>query len=319
MSIDPGTSGHPLTAGPVSTTLVEVGRLYVLTRDAYLSTPALTLAKLASLTELRADVARHLADSGTANELDRLSGVRLVEALRRTLRRLSQSLTRHERLLVLVDILTTSGPSTGSGWAGSPTGPGLDLAAQIVPELAPARLEALLRRRRSLLRSLRSGSARPGVRESGGEAAWLADTLAEVLGLDTSAAAVAALRALSGDETTTTPIRRGFAGGELFDRLEGVPAGGPRVFVGGALADAFPQAFIHHLATVEVVAHLREDLRDPLTGRLALLRSDLLSDPDRPVPDSVRALDIVSGRIARRRLLGYRLHGRLTRHGLARP
>lgn len=328
---------NPLTTRPEGAALAEVGRLYLLTRDAYLSAPDEATRKLDALEDLRRIAADHLAAIGTPVDLGATSGVRLVERLRIALRRLARGMSRHERALVLLEILTVSAPPCGGQWAASRSSLGADLAGHIAPEVPPGTIDAQLRHHRAVFRTLYSSGARGAtfadeVGAAPGELGWVSETYAEVFGLHEAQAAVAAVRTLDarGDGAgrggpgraglPPVEIAHGIVGGALFEPVDGPAVTGPRAFVGGVLADAFPLAFLHHLATLDVVAHARPDLRAPIHARLGALRGDLVADPDRPVTGSVRALDTVARRLdGRPHLRAERLHARWAHRGLFQP
>lgn len=294
------TNTNTLGARPTTHTFVQVGRLYLLVRDAYLSPPAQTRVKLLALEDLRRSVGDKLTCAGLPTDLATVTGVRLVETLRTGLLRAARTTVRQERELALIEILTSTSPRE-LGWATPLDGLAVELAGLLLPEMAPAKAAQLVRRHRATTRSLRGllRPSRPG-QPIESPVDVVAEMLSGVYGLARPAALCAALTALDATDTLAEGssgsdeepgsaraprpprMHTGVAGGALFDPLYG--AGGPVVhrYVGSALAVISPEAFAHELAAVALVVRHRPDLVDPIGRHLLDLRDDL---------DAARAVD----------------------------
>lgn len=278
------TSTNTLCARQTTQTWVQAGRLYLLTRDAYLSAPAQTRTKLRALEDLRGTVGTALSFEGLPIDLTTVTGVRLVETLRTGLVRATRTTIRQERELALIEILTSTVPP-GAAWATPLEGLAADLAALLLPETTPAKAAQLVRRHRATTRSL-TALARSRRPEAPVDTPVdvVAGMLSDVYGLARPAALCAALSALDVTDDgrlvedrglRTHRNHTGLAGGALFDPLRGT--GGPVVhrYVGSALAVISPEAFAHELAAIDLVLRHRPDLAGPIDGHLLDLRDDL--------------------------------------------
>lgn len=273
---------NPLASTVEQTSAVALARLYVLTRDAYLSPPAVTTGKLAALDDLRRVAA------GSAPDIDGVRGVRLVEILRASMHDLTGVLDADARALALLEVLVGTTPPTGFGWAASPIHLACDAAGYLAPELSSMAIHRLAKAHRAARRLLSTGarfglSARALVEDPTGPETAVADMLGEVLGLADASARCAAILLIDGGSIDTG---RGLAGGTILDPLRGFY--GPDAYVGTALGRVHPTALVHELASLECALKVRPGLKPGVGGALEALREDLSSAQGRTAEEMLR-------------------------------
>lgn len=261
----------------------HAARLYVLTRDAYLSPPAVTRAKLTALDDLR----RVVTDSGIPDgdlpgiaEVTAVSGVRLMERLRLALRTFHVELDARTRHLVLVDVLTSTWPPTGAGPASDLTLLVADAGTYLAPEVTIPQIHRMVRQHRATARLLSASARRGRINrhlgpDDDGPVGAVRDMVAEVLGLCPPAATCASIVLLGGGSLEGG--RHGLAGGAILETMHAGPgdAGGRACMVGTALARIDPDALVHELAVLDTVTTLHRDLRAPVRELLAGLLDDI--------------------------------------------
>lgn len=301
---------NPLASTLEQSSAVALARLYVLTRDAYLSAPAVTTGKLAALDELRRVAGRSICAAGSAPggsgggsgvasadraaileiaaEIENVRGVRLVELLRAAMHEVTGVLDADARALALLEVLLSTTPPTGFGWAASPVHLACDAAGYLAPELSTLALHRLAKAHRARRRLLTTGarfglSARALIEDPTGPETAVADMLGEVLGVGESSARCAAILLIDGGSIDTG---RGIAGGAVLDTLRGFH--GPDAFVGTALGRVHPTALVHELASLECALKVRPGLKSAVAGTLEALREDLASTQGRSGPEALR-------------------------------
>lgn len=273
---------NPLASTVEQTSAVALARLYVLTRDAYLSPPAVTTGKLAALDELRRVTGR------TTPGLESVRGVRLVELLRVAMHDATGVLDADTRAVALLEVLLGTTPPNGFGWAASPVHLACDAAGYLAPELSSLAIHRLAKTHRASRRLLTTGarfglSARALVEDPTGPEAAVADMLGEVLGLGHAGARCAAILLIDGGSIDSG---RGLAGGTILDPLRGFH--GPDAFVGTALGRVHPTALVHELASLECTLRLRPALKPVVAAAVEALREDLASAQGRTGDEMLR-------------------------------
>ena len=262
---------NPLASGATILAASRAARLYVLTRDAYLASPAQTRSKLEALEELR-----RVTTAGAPGDAARVGGVRLVEMLRVTMHTLAAGTDEGARRLALLDVLTATRPAGAGGWTADPRLFLVDAGRHLLPEVEGAQLARLVRRHRTtgVLLQRVSGSrmtGRPHLDEPDPAVAAVADMIAGVLGLTPSAALAQAVLTVQGPGLDET--RGGVAGGLVLDPTDDENGG----MLGTDLALQSVRALADQLAGLDTVAAFRPDLRQPLAARVRDLREDLVA------------------------------------------
>ncbi|MDO5711237.1 MAG: hypothetical protein Q4P32_05805 [Micrococcales bacterium] len=273
-------------------TAARLTRLYVLTRDAYLSPPVITTGKLAALAELRraasGPAGRAMGEVGLPAEIGSVPGVRLVELLRVAMSDLTSRMGSDARAVALLDVLVGTTPPGGFGWSASPIHLTCDAAGYLAPEVSTLQIHRLAKAHRASRRLLTTGarfglSSRALLADPTGPETAVADMLSEVLGMGIATARCAAIVLIDGGSIDSGS---GLAGGMVLDPLRGFH--GPDAFVGTALGRAHPMALMHELAGLECVLRLRPTLKTVVAGAMEALREDLATAQARTAEEALR-------------------------------
>ncbi len=285
----------PLASTPEEADAARLARLYVLTRDAYLSAPAVTTDKLTALDELRRwasrpvlQAAREAAVQAGISQVDDVRGVRLVEFIRVTMHDLTRRMNAERRAFAVVDVLVSTMPPTGFGWAASPVHLACEAAAYLAPELSSLQIHRIAKTHRASRRFLAAGAriglpARALIEDPTGPEVAVAEMLAEVLGLGPAPARCAAIALIDGG---SLPSRHGLCGGAILEPLSGFNYSD--AFVGTALARAHPAALVHELASLECALKARPSAKPMTAAALEALREDLAAAQASSADEHVR-------------------------------
>lgn len=332
------TPPNPLGSSARLRSTVRAARLYVLVRDAYLATPAITLRKLAALEELRRGTTDNCDAPPQPDDCSpaELSGVRLVEWLRDVMHERARELGPADAALAMLDVMTstapprqgacapTGGAADGLDWSADPLALFLDAGGYLAPHLPVTTLTRLYRGHRQTRRLL-AGASRLGLAPRAVDAApgpedAVADMVVAVLGLSPAAARASAVLLLDG---SSLDADSGLAGSVLFDRLDGFA--GPDAFVGTTLARTSPVSLVHHLASLETAVRLLPSSRETVAGVLDAVREDVATTRARDEAEGARlragrrALDFAALRLGERSVMGSFSPGLLPRPRLWLP